>query len=256
MKRYSIALFSILTTACGGGGVDVGGIDFGPIDIPDQAVGGAWVGTDSDGNEVLALVTESGRLNWISTDTGEQGFGTVSVGAITTTIDYTLVPLRGSTLSDESTSAICEGGGSIGQRDFWFATVNCTTSLGSSIGGTTELTYDALYDRDSSLALIAGDYDDSGLVVSVNSNGEIFEQDPVSGCVVNGSVGIIESRFNLYDISISYSNCLGSGIVLNGSTFTGLAILDDSVVPETAVIGLTGTVGEETYSLVLQLPRL
>jgi hypothetical protein len=110
--------------------------------------------------------------------------------------------------------------------------------------------------RESRLGLISGDYDDSGLVFSVSPNGEIFEQDPVSGCVVNGQVSTLRRQFNIYDVSISYSNCTGDEVVLNGSTFTGLATLDDSVEPETAVIGLTGAVGEETYSLVLQLPRL
>ena len=258
MKRYSIVLSTILIAACGGCSPDLSGINIGggPIAWPDEAVGGAWVGTDSGGNQILALVTESGRLNWISLDTGEQGFGTVSVQWITTTIEYTLVAPWGFTLADGSTSATCGGVGHIVKRVSWHAPINCTTSLGGSIESLTDFTYDALYDRDSSLALIAGDYDDSGLVISVSANGEIFEQDPASGCVVNGQISIIDSQFNVYDVSITYSNCTGDEAVLNGAVFAGLGILDDTVVPETLIFGVTGVVGNETYSVVSALPRL
>ena len=46
--------------------------------LVDQAIGGIWEGTDSDGTAIIALTTESGRLHWIA-ETGEQGFGTGSV---------------------------------------------------------------------------------------------------------------------------------------------------------------------------------
>jgi hypothetical protein len=257
MKRYWIALCSLIICACGGGGgVDIGGISTGPIVIADVAVDGVWLGADEDGNQTLALVTEAGRLSWISLDTGEQGFGTVSVRAITSTIELTLVPSWGTTLADGSTSATCDGGGSVGEHDFWLATLHCTTRSGGSIESFTEFTYDALYDRDSSLATIAGDYDDSGSVISVSATGEIFEQDPGTGCVLNGQVSIIDARFNIYDVSVTYSNCMGDTAVLNGSTFAGLGTLDNSKMPETAVVGLTGDVGTETYSAIYVLPRL
>ena len=257
MNRTQFLLVSFLLSACDGSLTDLSGagIGIGSNPVPEK-VGGVWKGADSDGHPVLALTTEGGLLTWISQDTGEQGFGTVSVNGIDTNIHYTLVVPLGSSLADGSMSAECDGGGSIGERAFWLVNVNCTTSLGGSIESFTELTYDASHLRDSSFAVFAGDYDDSGLVFSVSTTGEIFEQDPVSGCVVNGQISYIRREFNLYDVSISYSNCTGGEIELNGSTFTGLATLDDSVEPETAVFGLTGAVGEETYSLALQLPRL
>ena len=257
MNRTPSVLVLLPLAACSGSLTDLSGAGIGVDSSPlPEKVGGVWKGTDSEGHPILALTTEGGLLTWISLDNGEQGFGTVSVDGIDTNIHYTLVAPFGLSLADGSISAECDGGGSIGERAFWIVSMNCTTRLGGSIESLTELTYDALHLRDSSFAFIAGDYDDSGLVFSVSPNGEIFEQDPVSGCVVNGQVSYIRREFNLYDVSISYSNCTGDDVVLNGSTFTGLATLDDSVEPETAVIGLTGAVGEETYSLVLQLPRL
>ena len=113
-----------------------------------------------------------------------------------------------------------------------------------------------MYDRDSSLAQIAGNYDDAGQVINITAEGEIFAQDPVTGCIINGQIAIIDNQFNAYDVSISYSSCIGDAADLNGSTFTGLGMLDDSEAPESAVVGLTGDVGGQTYSMVYVLPRL
>jgi hypothetical protein len=253
MNRTLLGLVLLSLAACSDSLVDLGGVGAGINSAPPAAaVGGVWEGTDSDGRPVLALTTESGLLTWISLDTGEQGSGAVGIFGNDTNFSYTLVAPLGLALADGSTSADCDGDGSIRARESWLVNVSCTTSLGGSIESVMELTFNAIYF--SSLGLIGGDYDDSGLVFSVSPNGEVFEQDPVSGCVLNGQVR--KRQFNLYDVSISYSNCNGDKGVLNGSTFTGLATLDDSVEPETAVIGVTGAVGEETYSLVLQLPRL
>ena len=101
MSRLLMVLFSMLVVACGGGG---GYVDFsGPVPfdpLPDAAVGGAWIGTDSFDNEIIALSTDSGRLHWLVPTTGEQGFGTVSVQSRTTTIEFTYVAPLGSMLDD------------------------------------------------------------------------------------------------------------------------------------------------------------
>jgi len=79
-------IFSLtaICVACGGGGGNGG-------DSADQAIGGVWVGTDNTGLEILGLSTESGRIRWVSPDTGEQGFGTASVNGTAVTINYTWV---------------------------------------------------------------------------------------------------------------------------------------------------------------------
>lgn len=243
-------------TSCGGGG----GAATPPAPPPpppaDQAIGGAWVGTDSAGLEILALSTETGRVHWVVPATGEQGFGTASVNGSAVTINYTYVAPLGFTLDDGSTSATCSATGTIQERQSLAVTVNCTTSLGSTFSNSASLTYDSLYDRDSSLSVIAGNYDDFGLVLNVAANGVIFEQDPSTGCIINGQVSIINSQFNAYDVSITYSNCVGNFAVLNGATFTGLGILDNTVTPEQVTVGLTGAVGGVTYSIVFTMPRI
>ena len=54
----------------------------------------------------------------------------------------------------------------------------------------------------------------------------------------------------------AFSSCLGNAAILNGATFTGLAILDNTVAPEQLVAGITGTVAGVTVSLVFSLPRI
>jgi len=118
------------------------------------------------------------------------------------------------------------------------------------------LNYDSLYDRDSSLSVIAGNYNDDGLVLNIAANGVIFEQDPATACIINGQVAIIDSQFNAYDVSMTFSNCVGNFAILNGVTLTGLGILDNTVTPEELTFVMTGTVAGMTGSVVFTLPRI
>jgi len=244
-------------SACGGGGGSSAAPPPPPPPPPvDQAIGGAWVGTDSSGLEIFALSTESGRVHWVIPSTGEQGFGTGSVNGSAVTINYTYVAPLGFTLADGSTSATCSATGTIQERQSIAVTTNCTTSLGGSFSTSASLNYDPLYDRDSSLSVIAGNYDDFGLVINISASGVVFEQDPSTGCVVNGQVNVIDSQFNAYDVSITYSNCVGNFAILNGATFTGLAILDNTTTPEQLTVGMTGAVGGVIVSVVFSTPRI
>ncbi len=224
--------------------------------LVDQAIGGIWEGTDSDGTAIIALTTESGRLHWIA-ETGEQGFGTGSVIGSAVTFNYTLVAELGFTFPDGSTSATCTGSGTIQQRQTLAVTVNCTTTLGTTSSSSASLNYNAIYDLDSVLSVIAGNYDDDGVVFNINANGVIFEQDPTTSCVLNGQITIIDSNFNAYDVSLSVSNCTGAEAILNGSTFTGLAVLDSTAPPpDELVIAVTGAVSGVTFAVILSINRI
>ncbi len=261
MKSFVRSLYILsLTTfcvACGGGGSGNGnGGTTTPPPAADQAIGGAWVGTDSSGLEILALSTESGRVHWVIPSTGEQGFGTGSVSGTAVTINYTYVAPLGFTLADGSPSATCTATGTIQARQTMAITTNCTTTLGAAFNSSASLNYDSGYDIDSSLSAIAGNYDDFGVVLNVAGDGVVFEQDPGTGCVVNGQVSIINSQYNAYDVSITYSSCLGNFAILNGATFTGIGYLDNTVAPQQVTVGLTGAVSGVTYSLVFTVARI
>lgn len=108
------------------------------------------------------------------------------------------------------------------------------------VSGTFSLAYDALYDRDSSLATIAGSFSGpSGTVINVDAKGSIFSQDAATGCVVNGMASIINANYNVYRVQYTYGNCTGDLAALNGATFAGLATLDNSVAPEQVIVAVT-----------------
>lgn len=119
------------------------------------------------------------------------------------------------------------------------------------------LQYDVLYERDSSLATVAGNYDDgSGSVLNISGDGTVFEQDPSSGCVISGLVSIIDAAYNMYDIALEFSNCVGEFAFVNGSSFTGMAALDNTSTPEGLIIAVTGDVSGDTASLIFIEERL
>jgi hypothetical protein len=254
----TLCILSLTTfgVACGGNGSGSGSGGTDPPPLVDQAIGGAWLGTDGSGHEILALSTESGRVRWVIPSTGEQGFGTGSVSGTAVTINYTYVAPLGFTLADGSSSATCAATGTIQARQTLAVTTNCITTLGGTFNSSASLSYDSGYDVDSSLSAIAGNYDDFGVVLNVAGNGVVFEQDPGTGCVVNGQVSIIDSQFNAYDVSITYSSCLGNFAILNGATFTGIGYINNTVTPEQVTVGLTGAVSGVTYSLVFTVARI
>ena len=111
-----------------------------------------------------------------------------------------------------------------------------------------------MYNSGSSLQAIDGNYTDLGSNATINvNNGVIFAQDPVSGCVINGSVSIINASYDVYDVSYSFTGCVGNNAHLNNTTATGLAILDTSVSPTSAIIGVSNSAAG--YILTQELPK-
>ena len=251
MKAFARILFVLSLTACcvacGGGG---GGAAPSPPVI-NASPGGIWTGIDSDGGFVLALVTETGRFHFID-EFGNQGSGILSVSNGNDVAgNFQLVTQLGFTFPDGTTLADCTLSGTVTERQTMTVTANCTTTAGLQDQITVALIYDGNYERDSSLATIAGTYDDgSGIVTNIFSDGTIFEQDPVSGCVTNGQVRVINSAFNAYDIEFRFSNCTGQFAILNGTSFVGIGTLDNTVTPEVLFVGATGDVAGTLVSFV------
>jgi len=102
-----------------------------------------------------------------------------------------------------------------------------TSASGGQTTGTMTLNNVISHGVDSSLDLVAGNYvvafGEIGGVLNITNQGDMFLQDPVSGCVANGEIAIMNSNFNVYDVRMLLSNCTGSHSVLNGVTFGGLA---------------------------------
>ena len=254
-RIYCLLSFVIVLVGCNARINGPISLDIGEVQDPED-VGGIWTGSDDTGLEIYAISRDAGGMRWVIPATGEQGFGFASAVGTSLEIYYTYVAPLGSSLSDGATSANCTATGTIAERDHIDVRTWCDTTANSRFENSALLTYSALYDRDSSLATIAGNYDDQGLVLNVNGAGEIFEQNPESGCIMSGQVSIIDSRYNAYDIWITYSDCVGDAAALNGTRFSGLGTLDDSVNPEQLFVALVGDVDGLTYSVVYVLPKL
>jgi hypothetical protein len=102
--------------------------------------------------------------------------------------------------------------------------LNLSFEVGGMLVPTLGATMDPLYNEPSSLAKLAGNWDDAGNTLTINPDGTFFEQQG-NGCAVNGAYAIIDATHNLYAVSLEISNCTSS---IAGIAFNGLGYLDDS----------------------------
>jgi len=222
IARGAMLLSSVLLlAACGGGGGDGG------HNVTNAAVGGLWVGTATISGEtydVVGIVAENGRGYFLQEDVVYWGTAKSSGTHITSAL--TGAGLLGWTFLDGSASGTGSISGTIQARKSIIADSSFTTALATKTTGTVSLQYDPMYDDDSSLALVAGNYADGfwlmGGVFNIASNGDLFYQD-VNGCVINGTVAVINPAYNAYDIQYTYSNCATEFPMFDGVTFRGLA---------------------------------
>lgn len=251
MHRSAAVLACFILTACGGGGGDAP-----PPAATNQSLGGIWTGTDNSGNDVIALATETGQFHFLDVTNDAQGFGIGSVAnGNAVALSYTIVPALDDVLSDGSTSAACSGTGTVQERQSLSISVSCTTAASSWTGSAT-LTYNTAYDRDSSLPVVAGNYEDFGDVLTIDPNGVVFEQSATSGCVLNGQVSIIDANWNAYDVAFTVANCQGTQAVLNGTAWDGIAALELEAGNETLIAAFTGTVQGTIFSIIAAFPEL
>src|SRR4029077_19958501 len=103
---------------------------------------------------------------------------------------------------------------------------------------------------------LAGNYADGPDTVTVGADGTIFEQDPSTGCVVNGQVSIVNPSYNAYSFTYTFGNCTGNAAILNGQTATGLGYYDDSVNPTEIVFGVHVTVSGQTVVVAGAMPKM
>jgi hypothetical protein len=82
----------------------------------------------------------------------------------------------------------------------------------------------------------------------------VFSQDATTGCVINGAVAVIDSRFNAYGVKLAFTGCKGSLANLNTSTAFGLMTLDDSGKTPRLVIGAQSL--RPGYAVVINADKL
>jgi len=172
---------------------------------------------DDDGRAYF--LQDDGLMVWVKvTSSGSQITATLSVA-----------PARGTStkLWDGSSRGTATVSGTVQARTSMSALHTITSASGGQTTGTMSLNNVMSHGADSSLELVAGNYvvafGEIGGVLNITNQGDMFLQDPVSGCVVNGEIAILNSNFNVYDVRMLLSNCTGSHSILNGLTFGGLA---------------------------------
>jgi hypothetical protein len=254
ITNSALLLFSVLLlVACGGGGGD------GPK-VSNAAVGGLWQGqvtiSGQGEYELMGVIAEDGRGYFLQED-GVMYWGTVKSSGNKITSTMTGAGIYALPLWDGSSSGTGSLEGTIQARASIAASSDFTTALGARTTATISVSYAVLYDDDSSLASIAGSYADfvgiySG-ILNISSSGDLFLQDPDSGCVMNGTFAIINPAFNAYDVQLSYASCTGEFADLNGVTFSGLAVYDKDW--EELYLFTHGTVGGAPYAMLYDFYR-
>jgi hypothetical protein len=274
-----VVTVSVLITlaACGGGGGSTGGGTAPPPPATTQSVGGIWttqytVTSGANTGDVITaqgIASETGQYFAYSKNTtnGCAGlaFGQLSVTGTNVSGNENAAIVRYSTASggaancvypDGSSSATGTIAGTVSQRSSLALTATGTTSLGGALPAeATTFTFSSLYLNPSSLATIAGNYNDVGATMTVDANGAIFEQDP-NGCVLSGQVSIIDAAYNAYGIQLTFANCTGTSAILNGVVASGLVTLDTSISPATVIGGITGNISGQLFVEAFNLPRM
>jgi hypothetical protein len=263
---YRGAVFFALAMVggCGGGG---GNSSPPPPPPPVTASpGGIWVGTDPfSTTPVLGLVAETGELFFNST--GAINGGVYYVGQFivdaengaNANIDAIAMP--GSEYPDGATFAMGTLGGKLVERTSIDGGVNVNTyppppTEGHSYSYALSLTFSSQYNRPSSLATIAGNFGPSSLALTISSDGALFAQDGNTGCVINGVITTIDTRFNMYAVTLSTMNCATEFGVPDGAQLKGLATLNNSQSPEYVIIRAADTVSATKSAMEIAMNRM
>jgi hypothetical protein len=141
---------------------------------------------------------------------------------------------------DGSLHGIWTLNGTMQERQSISTTTKFTTDAGTSTQGTLDLTFDALYNRPSSLATVAG----TGYLVGggpgfldIAADGSIWGHLHTIGDY-SGQISVIDPAYNLYRVQLTIS-----GFFVGN----GFATFDNTVSPRLMIVGLI-TQGGGTYS--------
>lgn len=241
LTSLMVIMLILNITGCGGGS---GSSFYNPIEnnqttpLPDfktpKTIGGYWEGylyseTLDQYYQVYALASEYDEIRIVDIN-GSQIFGTALVdeSVLLAPAGWTgnLIALASPyvTFHDGTTSGAFNVNGVISQRN---------TLQGNWIGlgesGTMDLTFDEIYNRDSSLDILSGLWLlpqlyglDVNILLTIQNDGTITGHDALLS-TWTGNVEIIASEFNMYRVNVTETTI--GGIEYN---YSGLMSLEDS----------------------------
>ena len=254
-KASLMVIFSLLATSCGGGGGSegTGGVSAPPPPIiaSPTPLGGIWTGTDGLGNSLLGVITEAGEGYIVRTDNNWLTTGTFSSTGSSVNGSYKILYPVGTVLSDGSAESSGNAVGNVQSKNTLQLEFRSVTKNGLGFTTTGSLTFNSQYNNSSSLSIISGNYRDTrtGGTVNISSSGVVFSQDPTTNCFINGTIATIDTRFNAYRVSFSFTGCRFGWHQYNDTTASGLMILDYLSTPRrTWVLLGNPTVGPSAVS--------
>lgn len=203
-----------LAAGCGSGGGGISG-------VATQSVGGAWVGTFTQGtttDNVQGVIDEAGRGYFLDTSNGV--IYRLSAGANGDAIAGSFRAFAPSGFQFANGSTFLDGtiAGTAQQR----LRLSGTTSSAAGGNSTFVVNYDrAAYELAASFATIAGTYGfataNDTVTITISNSGAVTGS-TTQGCTLNGSVTVVNPTFNAYRFAAS-AVCPGAA----AQNVTGLA---------------------------------
>jgi hypothetical protein len=217
---------------------------------------GVWGGTDSvTGMSVVGYIDSAGNAVFIRAD-GVQFVGATQVSGDTLVAAVVVYTNFGAgSFKDGSTFGLGTLNGTVATGSALTLSLSFTTNGGTAGSGSWSLAFNTLTNSGSSLTAISANYTDtaSGSVISISADGVVTGQNPANSCVLNGTVTLINSSYDTYQVSLTYENCTGAYAVLNGLTLTGLAVFNPNTSPTQLTISVAGASAASKFGLVLYL---
>jgi hypothetical protein len=254
MKWLNIGLLLITLSGCSGGGgssTDTSNPASSPAPhaAPSSDVGGLWSGAvfwdPKDGSpggalNARAMIAETGEFRMVLYEDvyddyfgprNQQVFGTFRTtgGAITTAGNAVWAAPLNATADDWAVFGMA---GEYAARDFISGDFQANFAGWGHVEervGTLAMHYHSIYERPSSLEILAGTYTTTDETLTIDDEGVIFYQSLATGCSGNGTAAIIDPRFNMYRVTIEVDGCTTDDANLrNGVSFTGLANIGEN----------------------------
>ena len=251
LAAAAVTALVLSLTSCTG--TDIGGSTT-PTTTSASATG-IWGGTDSaTGESVVGYINSAGQAVVIRGD-GVQFVGPTQVSGDTLVAAVVGYADFGSAFSDGSTYGLGTLNGTVTSGSSLTLSLSFTTNGGTMQSGSWSLGFNSLSSSGSALSVISANYTDNatGSVVTIAADGVVSGQNPQNGCVLNGSVTVTNSTYDVYQVAITYENCTGSCAALNGVQLTGLAAVNNGTSPAQVTIGLSGANAMGKYAIVLNL---
>jgi hypothetical protein len=260
-RNVPIVLLSVLVAACGDTSVPISETGYADGCSP----GGIWRATDG----AFAVIDESHRGHLVQPD-GIQFAGdlvgvTFDQGKLCLldrekSVLHAVLPM-GWALPDGSLEAQGKVDANWKRRaDHMQMDADLRTSAGGTLSLAFQGAYDGLHGVTSSRSAVSGSYrpisDRDSEVLTVDSAGTAFGQNARTGCVASGNVDPVDTRFNVYRVRLTFSNCQGERAVLNGWPAKGLGFLDQSQTPAELLLAIDVVASTQHYSVVATMERL